>query len=296
MVSRFVCPVVLLASTAAAQTTVYALRANGDLLRLDPESGATQLIGSSGVPCRAGGASAGAEWVYSTGDPAHPGRIVKIDRFTGAVAGSVEIVGLPSGYTPRNLSGYSILHSESPTAPDLLAYITNFSGQCVVIGPTGRRDLEGVAVVSPDFFAIGTAGGGSLYRLDQNTSAATLVGAGNYGDSYNGLTSTASGLISCGSNLLRIDIGTGAATVIGPTGFADLTALAFIARQSCYVNCNTGCNPPPCLNVLDFNCFLNRFLNGDPYANCDESTTPPTLNVLDFNCFLNRFVAGCSAP
>jgi hypothetical protein len=47
------------------------------------------------------------------------------------------------------------------------------------------------------------------------------------------------------------------------------------------------------LNVLDFNCFLDRFTAGDAYANCDQSTAPPVLNVLDFNCFLNRFTAGC---
>jgi len=29
------------------------------------------------------------------------------------------------------------------------------------------------------------------------------------------------------------------------------------------------------------------------YPNCDNSTAPPVLNVLDFNCFLNRFTAGC---
>jgi hypothetical protein len=29
-------------------------------------------------------------------------------------------------------------------------------------------------------------------------------------------------------------------------------------------------------------------------ANCDGSTTQPCLNVLDFGCFLNRFAAGCS--
>ena len=31
------------------------------------------------------------------------------------------------------------------------------------------------------------------------------------------------------------------------------------------------------------------------YANCDGGTTQPCLNVLDFGCFLNRFAAGCSA-
>jgi hypothetical protein len=63
----------------------------------------------------------------------------------------------------------------------------------------------------------------------------------------------------------------------------------------CYANCDQS-TVSPILNVLDFNCFLNRFSAGDGYANCDQSTVAPVLNVLDFNCFLNRFSAGCSAP
>jgi hypothetical protein len=62
------------------------------------------------------------------------------------------------------------------------------------------------------------------------------------------------------------------------------------AVLDCYANCD-GSNTPPVLNVLDFNCFVNRFINGDTYANCDGSTAPPVLNVLDFNCFLNAFTA-----
>jgi hypothetical protein len=68
--------------------------------------------------------------------------------------------------------------------------------------------------------------------------------------------------------------------------------LARLHLPSCYANCD-GSTVPPILNVLDFNCFLNRFAAGDGYANCDGSTVPPVLNVLDFNCFLNRFAAGC---
>jgi hypothetical protein len=64
------------------------------------------------------------------------------------------------------------------------------------------------------------------------------------------------------------------------------------APPPCYANCD-GSVVAPVLNVLDFNCFLNRFSAGDPYANCDGSTVTPVLNVLDFNCFLNRFSAGC---
>jgi hypothetical protein len=63
---------------------------------------------------------------------------------------------------------------------------------------------------------------------------------------------------------------------------------------SCYPNCDHS-TTSPCLNVLDFSCFLNSFAAGDSYANCDHSTTPPVLNVLDFSCFLNSFAAGCSS-
>jgi hypothetical protein len=63
-------------------------------------------------------------------------------------------------------------------------------------------------------------------------------------------------------------------------------------REPCYANCD-GSTQAPVLNVLDFNCFLNRFASGGVYGNCDGSTQSPVLNVLDFNCFLNRFAAGC---
>jgi hypothetical protein len=61
---------------------------------------------------------------------------------------------------------------------------------------------------------------------------------------------------------------------------------------ACYANCD-GSHTSPVLNVLDFNCFLNRFSAGEAWANCDGSTVAPVLNVLDFNCFLNQFTAGC---
>jgi hypothetical protein len=84
----------------------------------------------------------------------------------------------------------------------------------------------------------------------------------------------------------------------GVVGLYDYAAGAesfdnFVLSAACYANCDAS-TTAPVLNVLDFNCFLNRFSAGDSYANCDGSTTAPVLNVLDFNCFLNRFSAGCS--
>ena len=78
-------------------------------------------------------------------------------------------------------------------------------------------------------------------------------------------------------------------SVIALTG----SCFAQEGAASCYANCDAS-TTQPCLNVLDFTCFLNQFAAGASYANCDASTTPPVLNVLDFTCFLNRFAAGCS--
>jgi hypothetical protein len=62
--------------------------------------------------------------------------------------------------------------------------------------------------------------------------------------------------------------------------------------RTCFSNCDDS-STPPVLNVNDFQCFLNKFAAGDPYANCDGSNVPPVLNVNDFQCFLNRFASGC---
>jgi hypothetical protein len=83
----------------------------------------------------------------------------------------------------------------------------------------------------------------------------------------------------------------------GPHGnVVGVDDLEYIAGStpSCYANCD-GSTTNPCLNVLDFGCFLNKFAANDPYANCDNSTQAPVLNVLDFGCFLNRFAASCSS-
>jgi hypothetical protein len=88
----------------------------------------------------------------------------------------------------------------------------------------------------------------------------------------------------------RLIVG-GSFYAVGPYASANLATWG-PSFPFCYANCDQS-TAPPVLNVLDFNCFLNRFAASDSYANCDGSTVPPLLNVLDFNCFLNRFAAGC---
>jgi subtilisin-like proprotein convertase family protein len=80
----------------------------------------------------------------------------------------------------------------------------------------------------------------------------------------------------------------------GDVGTLRSLAICVSTTPRCYANCDSS-TIAPCLNVLDFTCFLNKFAAGDLGANCDGSTTSPVLNVLDFTCFLNAFAAGCSS-
>jgi hypothetical protein len=82
-------------------------------------------------------------------------------------------------------------------------------------------------------------------------------------------------------------------------GITAQTALFQLCNQNAVtviaapVPCAADCDASGNLNVNDFVCFMSSFAAGDPYANCDGSTSPPTLNVSDFICYQALFAAGC---
>ena len=64
---------------------------------------------------------------------------------------------------------------------------------------------------------------------------------------------------------------------------------------TCYADCeaSTGFGT---LEIFDFLCFQNSFVNSEPYAcDCDitTGTNPPVCDIFDFLCFQNAFVNGC---
>jgi hypothetical protein len=68
-------------------------------------------------------------------------------------------------------------------------------------------------------------------------------------------------------------------------------------NPNCYANCDAS-TTAPILNVADFTCFLQRYVQGcdSPtpcYPNCDHSTQSPFLNMADFSCFLQQYASGC---
>jgi hypothetical protein len=66
----------------------------------------------------------------------------------------------------------------------------------------------------------------------------------------------------------------------------DNIKIAGIESAGCYADCD-GNNV---LDVFDFLCFQDAFVQGDPYADCDGNTV---LDVFDFLCFQDAFVTGC---
>ncbi len=70
----------------------------------------------------------------------------------------------------------------------------------------------------------------------------------------------------------------------------------FLARYTtgiCYADCDqsTGAGV---LDIFDFLCFQDSFVNGEPYAcDCDTTTGPLVCDIFDFLCFQDAFVAGC---
>ena len=62
---------------------------------------------------------------------------------------------------------------------------------------------------------------------------------------------------------------------------------------ACYADCDTSTGSGV-IDILDFLCFQNSFVNGESYAcDCDTSTGFGVCDVFDFLCFQNVIVGGC---
>ena len=181
----------------------------------------------------------------------------------------------------------------------------NFFGSTTCATNDGSASC-GLSTASPDVWYRFVAPSAGTLVLDTCGSAYDTVlsiHSGCPGTNANQIAcdDDAGSLGSCPGTLqsyLSIPVTNGTAYLIRVSGYngasGNYTLNVGFTGATCYPNCDNS-TTTPCLNVLDFSCFLNRFSSGDPYANCDNSTTPPVLNVLDFSCFLNQFSAGCSS-
>ncbi len=79
----------------------------------------------------------------------------------------------------------------------------------------------------------------------------------------------------------------------GPNAGKRDVIMARFTTGVCYADCDqsTGAGV---LDIFDFLCFQNSFVNGEPYAcDCDTTTGNGVCDIFDFLCFQDAFVAGC---
>jgi hypothetical protein len=214
------------------------------------------------------------------------------------------------------LQGVSTVGSGLPTGPDTVTILPGFP---TAAGPSAYDFFfaDASTLYVADDRAVASGGGLQKWTFDSGANTWTLAYTLNTGITV-GLRGV-TGAVTGGTTTLFATTGTAngsngnALVTVTDTGASSAftTVLASAASSwfkgvdfapiggntppSCYANCD-GSTTVPFLNVLDFNCFVNRFQQGESYANCDGSTVAPVLNVLDFNCFVNAFSAGCSAP
>jgi large repetitive protein len=158
-------------------------------------------------------------------------------------------------------------------------------------------------VIERELFDVHLDSAGSLTTsdIDQDGDADLLMqtqpgvivhlndGTGKFGPfvSYgagNGASSLAIGDID---NDGRLDL------VTGDWADNNVNVLRNVGEFVCYADCDksTGAGV---LDVFDFLCFQDSFVNGEPFAcDCDTSTGVGVCDFFDFLCFQRAFASGC---
>ena len=192
--------------------------------------------------------------LYLAQSTVSPGNLNLVDPMSNAGPDLLQVRGGPITFTPGYFPGGAVSPSFNPLCAPI-TFTTPYPYQGGNLLLMVRHTGSGVGSGSLDWVASSFgASGAQAIAVSSYTSNANWGGGGN--------------------------------------GGAIVVQFTFEEGGTCYANCD-GSTTAPVLNVLDFNCFINRFSAGDSYANCDGSTTEPVLNVLDFNCFINRFSEGC---
>jgi hypothetical protein len=74
--------------------------------------------------------------------------------------------------------------------------------------------------------------------------------------------------------------------VAGSNVISEPATVVILVEGSCYADCNQTGN----LDIFDFLCFQDAFVQMDPYADC---TGNGVFDIFDFLCFQDAFVIGC---
>jgi hypothetical protein len=95
---------------------------------------------------------------------------------------------------------------------------------------------------------------------------------------------------SFSNNEMRLDLGSATNVPFTTPVFNPRVANVVVYYDGPCGGCYADCDGNQVLDVFDFLCFQDAFVQGDPYADCDGNTV---LDVFDFLCFQDAFVVGC---
>ena len=288
--------ILLAASPAAGQGIILALSGstNPTLHRLNATTG--QLISSvpvTGHQAIRGGMVAGYTGlvVIDGPDDGNPDRLLSIDNFTGA--GTV-VAGIA-----HNWSRHAITLKDQSlfvVGDNTLFKIHPTTGQATEVAPlSGSPRLDQVTAIgvssSNEAYVTDTTDT-DLFRLNVLTGQITWIGSVGQSDNpFLDLGSYYGGVligVRASGGIYRINLTTAAQTLDFPGSY---TAVEFFWNGSplCYANCDQS-TANPVLTGNDFMCFIDRFVNQDPYANCNGAGG---INAADFGCYLNQYASGC---
>jgi hypothetical protein len=195
------------------------------------------------------------------------------------------------GCNDANASQVAYTAKEEILREQIRQALESWDTACVTAGfqsqpPNRSANLGGSATFPAT--VIGTPSAYDYQWQHQAAGGGSWLSVSNAAGHIAGATTTTLTL----TNIVAADAGGYRLRVTSDCGTVWSNGATLTVGSVCYANCDNS-TVAPILNVLDFNCFLNRFSSGDAWANCDGSTVAPVLNVLDFNCFLNQFSSGC---
>jgi WD40 repeat protein len=197
-------------------------------------------------------------------------RCVCLNPVSGVLFGATDN-GL---YTFDTTTGEATLVANISGSPNL-DQLTAFA-----ISPTGQAFITDI-------------GDTDLFSLSLQTGQVTWIGAiGASGNWFSDLAFDSAGVLHgarLNGGVYTIDT----ATAVQAFEFSGTyTGLVFTGSTPsiCYPNCDNSTGTPQ-LTANDFSCFLNSYVNGSSYADCDGIGG---LTANDFTCFLTSYVNGCS--
>ena len=232
----------LFASTAQADTTLYAWDTSGEILHFIDTAGPTSTPigpGNSGVIIAE--IEFGEDVIYGS-DTSDNTQLHSIDPSTGLIFETLTMTFPPEGnvITSMELVG-DVLYAGLTTEGGGSTYLSTVdlgSGQVQVVGPTGfDSPFGGLAYDGPTMYGISAGGSaGELFTVNLGTGAATSVGLVTVGGQDVGTTALEfgdDGILYALANtsdplaghLLSIDPATAAGTDLGDTGYSGLVAL-----------------------------------------------------------------------